>query len=114
MAREARERNYTDLQSRLADLRSVLEHAVGASAPERRLILDRLAEIERSAETLHRATEDELRRFAHELRTPLNAIAGWTQVLRAKQGDAATVAQAADVFERNVAALARTIDAFTT
>jgi signal transduction histidine kinase len=113
MAREARARNYTELQSRLADLRSVLEHALGASTPDRKLVLDRLAEIERSAETLHRATEDEFRRFAHELRTPLNALAGWTQVLRAKQTDVATVVQAADVFERNVAALARTIDAFT-
>jgi signal transduction histidine kinase len=97
----------------MADLRSVLEHALGASAPERKLILDRLADVERSAETLHRATEDEFRKFAHELRTPLNALAGWTQVLRAKQAEAATAAQAADVFERNVAALARTIDAFT-
>ncbi len=113
MARDARARNYTELQSRLSDLRSVLEHAVGTSAPERSLVLDRLADIERTVEALHRSTEDEMRQFAHELRTPLNALAGWTQVLRAKQADAATATQAADVFERNVAALARTIDAFT-
>jgi len=44
---------------------------------------------------------------------PLNAIAGWTHILRLDATSATTVNRAVDVFDRNVRALTRLIESYT-
>jgi len=44
---------------------------------------------------------------------PLNAIAGWTHILRLDATTAATVTRAVEVFDRNVRALTRLIEGYT-
>ena len=56
---------------------------------------------------------DERHQFGHDLRVPLNAIAGWTHILRLDTTSVATVHRAVDVFDRNVRALTRLIEAYT-
>jgi PAS domain S-box-containing protein len=53
------------------------------------------------AETANRVKDQFLATLSHELRTPVHAIAGWTQILRSGQLDAAGRSRALDVIERN-------------
>ena len=53
------------------------------------------------AETANRMKDQFLATLSHELRTPVHAIAGWTQILRSGQLDAAGKSRALDVIERN-------------
>ena len=63
---------------------------------------------------LEGAERDERHQFGHDLRVPLNAIAGWTHILRLESSSAGTVQRAVDVFDRNVRALTRLIETYTT
>ena len=65
--------------------------------------MDRLEELDR----------DERHHLGHDLRVPLNAIAGWTHILRLDASSAATVHRAVDVFDRNIRALTRLIETYT-
>jgi signal transduction histidine kinase len=114
MSRDARLESYRSLQEALTALRAELERTLETSAGAGALALrDRLHALETAAEGLHRTAENDFRHFGHELRTPLNALAGWGQILRNDPREPATVARAAEVVERNVAALAKTIEAYT-
>jgi signal transduction histidine kinase len=114
MSRDARLESYRSLQEALTALRAEIERALETTAGAGALALrDRLHALETAAERLHRTAEGDFRHFGHELRTPLNALAGWGQILRNDPREPATVARAADVVERNVAALAKTIEAYT-
>jgi PAS domain S-box-containing protein len=53
------------------------------------------------AETANQVKDQFLATLSHELRTPVHAIAGWTQILRSGQLDAAGKSRALDVIERN-------------
>jgi signal transduction histidine kinase len=115
MSRDARLERYGILQATLAALLAEVEQAIDtdggpAALPDLR---DRLRALESAAATLHRTAEDDFKHFAHELRTPLNALAGWGQILRDDPETPATAVQAADVLDRNAAALAKTIEAYT-
>ena len=115
MSRDARLECYRSLQDALTALRAEVERAL-ESAPEdpgALALRDRLHALETAAESLHRTAENDFRHFAHELRTPLNAMAGWGQILRNDPREPSTASRAAEIFERNVAALAKTIEAYT-
>jgi signal transduction histidine kinase len=105
MSRDARLENYRSLQEAVAALRTELERLPAAR--------EHLEALISAADRVHTMAERDFRHFAHELRTPLNALAGWGQILRDHPGDTATVTRAVDVLERNVAALAKTIEAYT-
>jgi len=114
MSRDARLESYRSLQEALTALRAELERMLDTSAGAGALALrDRLHALETAADNLHRTAENDFRHFGHELRTPLNALAGWGQILRNDPREPATVTRAAEVVERNVAALAKTIEAYT-
>ena len=114
MSRDARLECYRSLQDALTALRAEVERALEAApGPGALALRDRLHALETAAESLHRTAENDFRHFAHELRTPLNAMAGWGQMLRNDPREPATASRAAEIFERNVAALAKTIEAYT-
>src|SRR5207244_9347508 len=48
--------------------------------------------------------------LAHELRTPLNAMLGWTQLLRASNGDEQVIQEGLETIERNARAQARIVE----
>ena len=114
MSRDARLESYRSLQEALTALRAELERMLDTSAGAGAVALrDRWHALETAADSLHRTAENDFRHFGHELRTPLNALAGWGQILRNDPREPATVTRAAEVVERNVAALAKTIEAYT-
>ncbi|HEY9805766.1 MAG TPA: HAMP domain-containing sensor histidine kinase, partial [Candidatus Obscuribacterales bacterium] len=70
-----------------------------------------IAQQERSqAENANRTKDEFLATLSHELRTPLNAMLGWTQLLRSRQFDAATVTRALETVERNTRSLATLVE----
>jgi signal transduction histidine kinase len=115
MSRDARLERFGVLQAALGALRAEVECALDTEPGSAALpaLRDRLRALETAAGALHRTAEDDFKHFGHELRTPLNAMAGWGQLLRADSTTPATVSQAADVVDRSVAALTRTIEAYT-
>jgi PAS domain S-box-containing protein len=56
------------------------------------------------AEQAVRVKDEFLATLSHEIRTPLNAVLGWTRILRSRTPDAAMLARAIEVIERNAAA----------
>src|SRR3954468_19153289 len=61
------------------------------------------------AEAANRMKDQFLATLSHELRGPVHAIAGWTQILRSGELNAAKRARALDVIERNAQAQAQLI-----
>lgn len=66
---------------------------------EKLLVLEQVARAEAEAAT--HAKDEFLAVISHELRSPLNAILGWVRVLRNKNPDESTVAQALETIERS-------------
>ncbi|MBD2743520.1 PAS domain S-box protein [Coleofasciculus sp. FACHB-1120] len=68
------------------------------------------ARLYREAQEANRTKDEFLATLSHELRTPLNAMLGWTQLLRTRKFDAATVARALETIDRNTRALSQLIE----
>lgn len=68
------------------------------------------ARLYREAQEANRTKDEFLATLSHELRTPLNAMLGWTQLLRTRKFDTATVARALETIDRNTKALSQLIE----
>ncbi|HEY9598804.1 MAG TPA: PAS domain S-box protein, partial [Cyanophyceae cyanobacterium] len=82
---------------------------------EQSLVREQIARAEaeqarNTAESANRMKDEFLATLSHELRTPLNAMLGWTQMLRTRTLDDATVARALETIERNTKSLATLIE----
>ncbi len=86
--------DLSDLKRSEEELRAAKEEAERARA---------------EAEAANRMKDQFLAALSHELRGPVHAIAGWIQLLRSGQLDAAKRARALDVIERNAKAQAQLI-----
>ncbi|MEH2072744.1 MAG: CheR family methyltransferase [Nostoc sp.] len=62
------------------------------------------------AETANRAKDEFLSNLSHELRNPLNIMLGWTQILRTRELDRATVTTALEIIERSAKAQSQLIN----
>jgi signal transduction histidine kinase len=100
------------LRSRLDALEQTLARL--PEGPERAPIEDDVHALREMVDRLEGVERDERHQFGHDLRVPLNAIAGWTHILRLDASSTGTVQRAIDVFERNVRALTRLIESYTT
>ena len=92
-----------------------LEQAVARlpDGPERAPLAEGVRALREAMDRLEELDRDERHHFGHDLRVPLNAIAGWTHILRLDATSVATVHRAVDVFDRNVRALTRLIEVYT-
>jgi signal transduction histidine kinase len=101
-----------DLRSRL----DALERTLGGlpEGTDRAPIAGDMHALREMVDRLEGVERDERHQFGHDLRVPLNAIAGWTHILRLDASSTGTVQRAVDVFERNVRALTRLIETYTT
>jgi len=68
------------------------------------------ARLYESAQEANRVKDEFLAIVSHELRTPLNAMLGWSQLLRKKQVNEATVERALEIIERNAKLQNKLID----
>lgn len=98
---------------KLAELETAIGQLPDLPDETRAALASRVTALQASLEEEHRANEEQRHRMSHDLRTPLNAIAGWTHILRLDATTSETVLRAANVFDRNVRALARLIDMYT-
>lgn len=106
------------LREAARETRSRLERVEAAAArlpagDEREALVDGLRALRETVDGLAGAEHDERHQFGHDLRVPLNAIAGWTHILRLDATSPSTVERAVDVFDRNVRALTRLIETYT-
>ena len=101
-----------DLRSRV----DALERTLGRLPEERDRapLEDDVRALRETIDRLEGMERDERHQFGHDLRVPLNAIAGWTHILRLDASSSGTVQRAVDVFDRNVRALTRLIETYTT
>src|SRR5262249_31352543 len=64
----------------------------------------------KQAESANRLKDEFLATVSNELRTPITPILGWTQILRTKGADSATLHHALDVIERSSRTQAKLIE----
>ena len=84
-----------------------------ADGPDRASLVESVRALRETVERLDGVERDERHQLGHDLRVLLNSIAGWTHILRLDATSAATVHRAVDVFDRNVRALTRLIESYT-
>ena len=101
-----------DLRSRLDALERTFGHLPAGT--DRAPLEDDVHALRKMVDRLEGLERDERHQFGHDLRVPLNAIAGWTHILRLDASSIGTVQRAVDVFDRNVRALTRLIETYTT
>jgi PAS domain S-box-containing protein len=93
-------------KGRIVGTLTIVEDVSERVATERELRA-RIAAAERAratAEAASRVKDEFLATLSHEIRTPLNAVLGWTQILRSREFDRATVERAVEVIDRNATA----------
>jgi signal transduction histidine kinase len=100
-----------EVRSRFDRLEQVVAHL--PDGPERAPLAEGVRALREAMDRLDELDRDERHHFGHDLRVPLNAIAGWTHILRLDATSVATVHRAVDVFDRNVRALTRLIETYT-
>lgn len=81
-----------------------------ATAIDNALLYGEAQAARQEAEAASRAKDEFLSVVSHELRTPLNAIAGWTQIMKSEELDAATIDMALDVMDKNVKLQTQLVD----
>ncbi len=79
-------------------------------AEEERRLLAREQAARKAAQEANRIKDEFLAIVSHELRTPLNAIVGWTQMLRNRKLQEATIDKALETIERNAKSQAKLIE----
>jgi signal transduction histidine kinase len=84
-----------------------------ADGPDRTALVEGVQALRETIERLEGVARDERYQLGHDLRVPLNAIAGWTHILRLDATSADTVHRAVEVFDRNIRALTRLIERYT-
>lgn len=77
---------------------------------ERAQLLGQEMKARAEAEKLNRLKDEFLSTVSHELRTPLNAILGWSQILRTRKLDEASMNRALETIERNARSQVQLID----
>jgi signal transduction histidine kinase len=76
-------------------------------------LADHLRAVRAALDHLDETEQSERHQLGHDLRSPLNAIAGWSHILRTDGSASPTARRAADVFDRNVRAMTKVIEAYT-
>lgn len=77
---------------------------------ERLRLLGQEQSARQQAEAASRAKDDFLSNLSHELRNPLNIMLGWTQILRTRQLDNATLIRAIETIDRSAKAQSQLIE----
>ncbi|MBR8835725.1 MAG: PAS domain-containing protein [Stigonema ocellatum SAG 48.90 = DSM 106950] len=77
---------------------------------ERAQLLAQEQSARQEAEASNRAKDEFLSILSHELRNPLSAMVGWSQLLRSRTLDAATINRALEVIERSARAQTQLIE----
>lgn len=71
---------------------------------ERSQLLDQEQAARQQAEAANRAKDEFLSNLSHEMRNPLTSLLGWVQLLRSRDYDTTTAAQALEAIERSARA----------
>jgi signal transduction histidine kinase len=100
-----------DLRARLERLDQGVTRL--ADGPDRALLVEGVQALRETVERLESVERADRHQLGHDLRVPLNAIAGWAHILRLDATSVDTVHRAVEVFDRNIRALTRLIERYT-